>query len=477
MNYILEQIQKIFEENNTAQTYLKQFLEKSNKASRDITILEPLHGELDFNVLKEYGITNITKIVLTKGEITRIVGLPESLLELECPDNLLTVLDDLPSNLNRIEIPHNYLEVFDLSSLVKIERLIINDNKLTSIENIPPNIKELNCSNNNLSFLNLSGVVKLDKLIVSNNPITVIENLPEGIVDFQMGNTPSIEFRNSSAAAISENNEPIENEKNKKNVKESLNEYFKLKSIYETTIHNMKKKIFEKADTKRQAKKMVLTIKPPCIKCKRPVGSVFSKKNGRYTAICGDSVKPCGLDIQIFVGESNMQLNYMLEIFREDSEETKDNIIRQKLNTLFNYTSEERSIQLFKQELEKYNSNSNLYKSFIDKNNELFHSVDKKHLIEKKNDEVFHLIERVNALLKEYENTQNKELLKQAVYIQIKEIQPEIRNLRNLKHEIMELNSNIENYQNKYSLYQFPVELTKLASNSGEPPRVIKFNN
>ena len=405
MNFILEQIQNIFEENNTAQTYLKDFLEKFNKTSRDITILEPLHGELDFSVLREYGITNITKIVLTKGEITRIVGLPESLLELECPDNLLTTLDGLPSNLTRIEIPHNYLEELDLSSSLNLETLIVNDNKLTNIENIPPNIKELNCSNNKLSFLNLSGVVRLERLVVSNNPITVIENLPEGIVDFQMENTASIEFRNSSAAAILENNEPREKQKN---IKDSLNEYFKLKSTYENTIHNMKKKIFEKADTKRQAKKEVLTIKPPCIKCKRPVGSIFSKKNGRYTAICGDSIKPCGLDIQIFVGDSNLQLNYILEVFREDNEELKDNIIRQKLDTLFNYTTEQQSIQLFKRELEKFNSNSNIYKSLLDKNNDLYHSVDRIRLIEKKNDEIFHLNERVNALLKEYENTQNK---------------------------------------------------------------------
>ena len=473
MNIIQEQRDNILKENNTAQAYLKDFLEKFNKASRDITILEPLHGDLDFSVLKDYGITNITKIVLTKGDITSIIGLPESVLEFECPDNLLVSLDGLPNNISRLEIPYNYLEDFDLSSLTKLETLIINDNKLTTIENIPSNIKELNCSNNNLSFLNLMGVVRLEKLIVSNNPITVIENLPEGIVDFQMENTPSIKFRNSSAAAIVENNEPKEKQKN---IKDALNEYFKLKSKYEEMVYDMKKKIFEKADTKRQAKRDVLTIKPPCMKCKRPVGTVFSKKNGRYNAICGDSTKPCGLDIQIFVRDSNQQLDYMLEIFREDSEESKDNIIRQKLNTLFNYTSEERSIQLFKKELEKYNSNSNIYKSFIDKNNELFHSIDKKHLIEKKNDEIFHLIERVNALLKEYENTQNKELLKQAVHIQVKEIQPEIRNLRNLKYEIMELNENTENYQRKYSLYQYPVELSKLNSDFGEPMRVIKFN-
>jgi hypothetical protein len=473
MNIIQEQRDNILKENNTAQLYLKKFLEKFNKASRDISILEPLHGELDFSVLKDYGITNITKIVLTKGDITSIIGLPESLLEFECPDNLLVSLGGLPSNITRIEIPHNYLNDFDLSSLTNLETLIINDNKLTTIENIPQNIKELNCSNNNLSFLNLSGVVRLEKLIVSNNPITVIENLPEGIVDFQMENTPSIEFRNSSTAAILEKNEPREKQKN---IKDALNEYFKLKSTYENMIHDMKKKIFEKADTKRQAKRDVLTIKPPCIKCKRPVGTIFSKQNGRYNAICGDTTKPCGLDIQIFVGESIMNFNYILEVFREDNEELKDNIIRQKLDTLFNYTTEQESIKIFKKELEKFNSNSNIYKSLLDKNNVLYHSIDKKHLIEKKNDEIFHLIERVNALLKEYENTQNKELLKQAVHIQIKEIQPEIRNLRNLKHEIMELNEHTENYQHKYSIYQYPIELSDLDYNFGEPSRVIKFN-
>jgi hypothetical protein len=473
MNIIEEQRERILKENNSAQEYLIDFLEKFNKASRDITILQSLHGDLDFNLLKEYGITSITKIILTKGEITSIIGLPETLLEFECPDNLLVSLDGLPNNITRIEIPYNYLEDFDMTSLTKVETLIINDNKLTSIENISPTIKELNCSNNNLSFLNLSGVIKLEKLIVSNNPITVIENLPEGIIDFQMENTPSIEFRNSNAATIIENNELKEKQKN---VKDALNEYFKLKNKYESVIHEMKKKIFEKADTKRQAKRDVLTIKPPCIKCKRPVGSIFSKKNGRYNAICGDSIKPCGLNIQIYVGESNMNFNYILEIFREDNEELKENIIRQKLDTLFNYTTEQESIKLFKKELEEYNSNSSIYKKLLDKNNDLYHSIDKKHLIEKKNDEIFRLFERVKSLLKEYENTQNKEILKQAVYIQIKEIQPEIRNLRNLKHEIMELNENIENYQRKYSVYQYPIELSKLDSNFGEPPRVIKFN-
>lgn len=476
MNIILEQRNRIFEENNTAQSYLQIFLEKFNKASRDISILEPLHGNLDFSILKDNGLTNISKIVLTKGEITGITGLPESLLEFECPDNLLISLDGLPNNLTRIEIPHNYLENFDMSSLTKLEMLIINDNKLIEIEKIPSTIKELNCSNNELSSLNLSGVIGLEKLIVSNNPITVIENLPDGIVDFKMDNTPSIEFRNSSAVSILENmNVENDNIRSKKNIDEALNDYFKLKNEYKNTVYSMKKKVFEKADTKRQAKRDVLKIKAPCIRCKRPVGSIFDKKNGRYTALCGDVNKPCDLDIQIFVGDNTL-VGYLLELFREDNDESKDTIIRQKLNTLFNYTTEDQSIRLFKKELENYNSNTSIYKDLIDKYHELFHNNDKQKLIEKKNDIIFHLNERVQELLEEYKKTQNKEILKQAVYIQIKEIQPEQNNLRRLKNEIMEIDEIVENNQLVFKLFQYPIELSKLMNNSGEPKRVIKFN-
>jgi hypothetical protein len=111
----------------------------------------------------------------------------------------------------------------------------------------------------------------------------------------------------------------------------------------------------------------------------------------------------------------------------------------------------------------------------LDKNDKLFHNIDKQYIIEKKTDTIFHLNERVQDLLNEYEKTQNKELLHQAVHIQIKEIQPEIRNLRNLKYEIMEINEMVENNRIVFSLFQYPIELSKLINDSGEPPRVIKF--
>jgi hypothetical protein len=110
--------------------------------------------------------------------------------------------------------------------------------------------------------------------------------------------------------------------------------------------------------------------------------------------------------------------------------------------------------------------------AFFDKQNEIYHNEDKAKLITKKNGEIFRLNERVSDLLKQYEKTQNKEILKTAVNMQVKEIIPETRNLRSLKTGVMEI---IKNEQENI-LFQYPVELSKIDHTFGEPARVIKFN-
>jgi hypothetical protein len=465
MNIIQEQRERILKENNTANNRLKDILEKINKASTELSIIDPLHGDLDFSILKEYGLTNISKITCTKGEITSIIGLPESIEIFECPDNLLINLDALPEGIIKIEIPHNFLDNLDLSNLRKLETLIIGDNKLTSIKNIPSSIKHLECDKNQLTSLDLRGVLEMDTLNVSNNPIALIENMPT-IPNLKMDNTPSIEFRNSDAPTIYNQQEAPKG----RNVDESLHEYFRIKNTYEEKLLKQKKRIYEKAESKKQAKQEILTIKASCVKCKRPVGTVFSKKNGRYIAKCGDVQSPCKLDIEIFVGNNNLLLDYIVNVFREENEKIKDDIINQKLETLFNYISEGNSVRLFKKELELYTSNSKTFKKLLDQRNELLFSEDKKRLIEKKNGEIFHLNERIQTLIKEYEKTQNKEILKQAVNIQVKELLPETRNLRILKNEVMEINK----IGYEHVLFKYPVDFSKL--HIGEPSRVIKFD-
>jgi len=352
----------------------------------------------------------------------------------------------------------------------QLKNLFIQDNQLTILENLPPSIEEINCSSNKITYLNFSEVKSLYKLNVSNNPITIIENLPDGIAEFKMENTPGIEFRNSiiDTDIISDGlTDSIE----KKNYFEALNEYFKMKHNYDMSVHKIKKKIFADNKSKKRAKEVALSIKPACIKCKRPVGTIFSKKENRYMAICGDSQNPCKLDIQLFAGDAG-SFALTLDVFKEETENIKDSIIRQKLDTLFSYINEEKSVELFKKELEAYNENSMIFKTLLQKNDEMYFNEQKKEAIEIARNKIFKLNESIRIILEEYKTTGNPEILKTAVSLQINELYPETRKIFLLKNEVNEVVS----IDGRHMLFQYPILLEKLDHTFSEPPRVISFN-
>jgi hypothetical protein len=468
-----EQREEIIKENNTAQNQLLSILENLTKSAKEIKIDEALFGDIDFSILKERGYGNIKSIILADGQITNIEGLPEGLLHFECPNNLLITLDDIPSSLKILKIPFNHLTSIDLKNLDSLEKLHISHNKIREFENLPKTLIELESDNNKIERVDLVGLSELKVLNVSNNSITLIENLPTGIVDFKMDNTPAIEFRNSELPEMNSDKGTEDDLKNHVNYLEALNEFFKLKNDYENKRSKMMHTAFKREPSKRLGKLAALSVKPPCINCKRPVGTIFSNRDdGKYTAICGDKSSPCNLNIKIFSGNL-IYLPYILNIFKDEIADIKDIIIRQKLDTLFSYVSEEKSVSLFKKELDAYHKNSILYNELLTKYNDLYHNKDNAELTQKKNDQIFILIEKIRNLLTEYEKTENPGILKLALNTQINELYPEIRNMRLLKNEINEMN---ENDKGEFSVFNYPVQLSKIDHNLGEKPSVIKFS-
>lgn len=456
---------------NTAQRQLLDILENLNKQTSIIQIREPLHGLVDFSNLRELGFGNILTIELVEGEITDILNLPSNLTRLVCPKNLLFSLDDLPSSLQHLEIPRNYLTTLDFLDLDELEYLNISHNQFEKVENLPPTLKEFYCEDNQLTYLDLHGLHNLKTLHVSDNKISVIENMPEKVASFQMDNNPSIEFRNTPTVPKPDGKyDETDYEMNEKSMdyKTALDHYYRMKNKYEEKVSKMKQTAYEKAETKKQKKHAVLSIKPQCVVCKRPVGTIFSRRNNRLSAICGDTKNPCKLNIQIFTGDYS-PLSSLLYETREGLEDLKDTIIRQKLDTLFNYISESESIEYYKKELEAFHDYNIVFKSLNGINNELYHDSHKHGLIIKKKGDIFVMIERIRVLLAEYKKTNNNEILKTAVQMQVEELLPEVRNLRMLENEILEMEDGL--------LIKFPVVLSKTENLTGEPPRILGGNH
>jgi hypothetical protein len=483
MNIIQDKRETVIRENNTAQEKLINILESHENSITELIVDESLHGELDLSIFDDMGFHKIKLLDLGEGEITGIVNYPESLQVLKCANNLLTEIENLPKDILEIDFQYNYISHVDFKGLNKLHKINISHNKIIDIENLPSNLEELYCENNNLKNLNLVENNKLRVLHISHNSNVIIENVPKSLVDLKMEENPFSEVTYQEM-------HPAQREQSiddKKNFIEAVNEFLKLKKIYEYLLYENKKDVYDSKKTmrgKNTARKLAQQVKPRCINCHRPVGTIFSIKNGEYTAICGDTnaQTKCSLNIKILGGGYSSHDN-ILYLFREEVEELKEKIITRKLDTLFNYVNENKAISIFKKELEDYNFTNSMYKQLYEKNIELYSDPIRKELIAKKENEISKLMETMNKLLEEYEKTNNKEILRNAVEIQVKEIIPEMENLRRLKYELMEMDNITINAGGfgksiidvKCSLVQRYANLSRYDHTFGEEPSVVKF--
>lgn len=469
MSFIEEQRQNTMEENNTAQSEFLDVLDNLNPQMYDISVREPLHGDLDFSVLKECNFTNITSLQFVKGSITSLKNIPQGITKIVCQDNLLVEINDIPSSIIELNVSGNGIKHLDFAELGNLKELNVSNNQFSTLSELPKCLEILKCENNNLKVINLEGIENLKVLHCSNNPTLTIQQFPDTIIDLQMENNPLTEVKKIiDADAQIEGNTGEE----RADFMESLKTYFELKTEYATQVYNVKKKIFNKAKSKKAARKMIAELKPKCVNCNRPVGSLFSNEGRTYTARCGDVKAPCNLDIQIFAGEFG-SIDSFLTTFHDIIQNNKEDIIKQKLDTLFNYVDEKESIALFKQKLQDYTESNMFLKELNNEYVNVFFNEEKKEKMQKKIEHVSKMQERFNDLIVKYKKSDNRETLKDAMNVYVNEIKPEMDNLQMMKYEMMEMNH--EN--NDYVLFQKDYRLSNLDFTFGSYPKVIKFRS
>jgi hypothetical protein len=132
----------------------------------------------------------------------------------------------------------------------------------------------------------------------------------------------------------------------------AVNKYYALKMKYESEINSLKKKINSGLNSNREKRNAFVRLKIKCINCRRPVKSIFQtiyneKTNSRsLIAKCGDVVSPCGLNININLGYCEM-LTESIPLYENMLSKIKNDIIKEKNNTLFGYTTNEQAISNF----------------------------------------------------------------------------------------------------------------------------------
>jgi phosphoglycerate-specific signal transduction histidine kinase len=163
------------------------------------------------------------------------------------------------------------------------------------------------------------------------------------------------------------------------------------------------------------------------------------------------------------------------ELFQDYStelENTKQEIITQKMDTLFNYIKEDVSADKFKKSLKDYSAKNEIFRDLMATNKLLNDNVHKKELIDKKMETIYGIIERMENIYKAYHKEHNPQLLKDIVYIKVKELDPEFLALRQIKYELCEM------YTNDTSddvLFQRENALSSITYSFDEIPHTIQY--
>ena len=218
----------------------------------------------------------------------------------------------------------------------------------------------------------------------------------------------------------------------------AITDYYKLKQQYEDKI-NRQKNIIIKNDTLTlaQKRKKIKKLMPICIICKNKGVTIFASNNGVLTAICGSNT-PCKLNIKLNRGNF-VNVRVLDTNLAEDLEKAKIEIIKTKLDVLFNYTSEAEAIQKFNILRPELKSIEDLkfkwqkhYLNVVDNriNKDKLNYTQTKFYIEK---------QELKNLGKQYDETQKPAILRDMVEKYNSNIKPLAEEIMNLKYSYVGL--------------------------------------
>jgi len=534
--------EKQIDELTTATTIFKQQLAEktvNNKKRNTIFTFQPipkfsptihvgvvLNGVLDLSILKKEGYNQVKEIgfkdagIPPVGGLTTIFNIPDTIEIFKCPGNRLNTISPLPHGLKELDIERNQITDIDFSLIPNLKKLNISNNQFEELKNLPAGLKVLNCSHNEIRYIDLEGANELTHLYINDNKIVSVSNIPLSLKHISYYNNPlkeieslknipglvvydekgSIVNMNKTISPKSKGDELYET-KDKENMssnnpttniideisyKEAITQYFKMKKEYE---NGMKSKINKiKSQTKDDKKKrriLLSSVKGNCVVCKRNVGSIFKKKNNYYIALCGDVGRnPCRLNIRIFNGETYDFFDDM-HYFKEYTERGMEEIIKQKMDVLFNYLTDKKASILFDKALKKYKDYNSGFTMLYDSYKEIYENPAKTDLLRLKNENVYSILAEIDERIVEYNKTPtNRDLLREVVEIQQRALIPALIDLRNSKYERMTVVcDSIEKESNSGGMSEAP-KCTLIQSEHNidnfiyvvEEPKVIRFD-
>lgn len=152
-------------------------------------------------------------------------------------------------------------------------------------------------------------------------------------------------------------------------INDAIHGYYSFKEKYNSALEKRRQRLINdpvinwKSLSAQQKARRLAIIKPACIVCKQEGGSIFTETDGKLKAICGNISQPCGFHIEVSRGKY-ISLERLMNESLEEVRATKDEIIRMKLDLLFQFISEDELLEQFDAVQHKLQEQLKMYTEF-----------------------------------------------------------------------------------------------------------------
>jgi len=215
-------------------------------------------------------------------------------------------------------------------------------------------------------------------------------------------------------------------------------------------------KYFEKVDRFYKLKnRYETTKKKKCINCGKLDGTLFDNKNDKFIIKCLNDT-PC--TNEEFDKKRFALLNNVVNDLHDKIENIKSDIIKIKLDIIFDYVNEDDAINKFTLLKNNLNELEKLYRIYKTEYLNVVDNKEKKEQIREEKTNLFVNIERLKELINEYKKTDNINLVKTASEIYISDIAPIAKKIRKLKY----VENIIDDVDDNYFLIQKPYTIKQL---------------
>ena len=211
----------------------------------------------------------------------------------------------------------------------------------------------------------------------------------------------------------------------------NINEYYRLKSKYESDIEKNKKKILNnKIFSIKEKKSEFKQLKPKCVNCGKPGGTTFASlvnknENGKFRelrAFC-NAVEPCGLNINLAVGNFE-NINDLLKMIEETIRESKNEIINDKNKLLFGLITTENALDNFESQKNMIKDFTSLLENYLNIYIKITDDPEMKRKLDEELEKSYILIQQIKVAIKNFNETNSMDFIRSASNIYVNELKP-----------------------------------------------------